>query len=275
MCPLPSDSCIEKFSGATQPEFITTSARGPSASHDADLGYWDRVYQLAMGGDLTTVVALLQMHSEIAEALSSEQDRHNNNHHHRGPASSHSLLSKVQCEELLDVLSCHPFAHLTAVGSVPSSSCSSFSTSTSNGYASAATSAAVGGRGGGRTAADRSGAIHGAVDSLVQQWSAWQNRVRALRQNTHSAALLVRIPELDTVLRVLQGEKYTLEHLAAASAGSSSSREDDGGADWGWARLVVATLLYVHPPPLGRADLCRIVEACMRNDAVTSAQTSL
>jgi hypothetical protein len=86
---------------------------------------------------------------------------------------------------------------------------------------------------------------------LAAECAGWQNRVKKLR--TSGLPLLTHIPELDTVLRMLAGEAAALEHSAGVQQ----------GAEWAWAKLAVAQLLYVYPPPLNRQDLSRIMESCM------------
>ncbi|KAJ1438540.1 Nup85 nucleoporin-domain-containing protein [Ochromonadaceae sp. CCMP2298] len=90
--------------------------------------------------------------------------------------------------------------------------------------------------------------------SIASEFSSWQQRVAKLRQSNN--ALLTSVPELDTVLRALLGEASTLEQLSRQPMPASEG--------FHWARLCVGMLLYVHPPPLHRGDLGRVVEQCVR-----------
>jgi hypothetical protein len=96
-----------------------------------------------------------------------------------------------------------------------------------------------------------------AASSMAVEFSSWQQRVAKLRQSNN--ALLTSVPELDMVLRALLGEASTLEHLSRQPVPTAGS---EGG--FHWARLCIGMLLYVHPPPLNRGDLGRVVEQCVR-----------
>lgn len=141
---------------------------------------------------------------------------------------SSNSISSAQCEALFDLLRSHPFA-----GAV----------SANDSFASISISA-----------------------SVVQEFTAWQNRLRKFRQS--KVALLSVIPELDTVLRILLGETSTLEHCCELPAGAAAAGWDAG---WGWAKHTIALLLYVYPPPLNKGDLCRVVEECMRKETEIGA----
>lgn len=95
--------------------------------------------------------------------------------------------------------------------------------------------------------------------NLSAEFVSWQNRVKKLRAS--GLPLLTHIPELDTVLRILAGEKAALEHCAGVQR----------GGEWAWAKLAIAQLLYVYPPPLGRQDLSRVMEACMDSSLSSTA----
>lgn len=63
--------------------------------------------------------------------------------------------------------------------------------------------------------------------------------------------LLVRLPELDTVLRILLGDSTVIRRLLMPPAEE---------AEMDWTRLCLALMLFVHPPPLSRLDLVHLVE---------------
>lgn len=184
------------------------------------MGYWDLVCQLVMQGNLVAAESMLSVHSEIASALAGEVDGRGMLRISDVVASSSNAITRVQCETLLDLLRSHPFAGLVTVNAA-------FAAGTS------------------------------VPTNLVQESTAWQNRVRKFRQS--KVAILAVIPELDTVLRILLGDSSTLEHHSELPAGG------EGG--WGWAKQVIALLLYVYPPPLNKTDLSRVVEECMHKEA--------
>lgn len=140
-------------------------------------------------------------------------------------ALSSDAISRTQCDTLFDLLRSHPFADL-----------GNTDVNTNNSTGSAA--------------------------NLVQEFTAWQARVRKFRQS--KVAILTMIPELDTVLRILLGDLSTLEHHCELPAGAQAVGWETG---WGWAKQATALLLYVHPPPLNKGDLYRVIEECMRKES--------
>lgn len=95
------------------------------------------------------------------------------------------------------------------------------------------------------------------------EFSSWHKRAQKLRMA--GSGLLVSIPELDTILRILLGEHNTLEQCSGLAV----------GREWAWGRLAIALLLYVHPPPLTRPDLCRILEDCIWKQSEVSDGTDM
>lgn len=89
--------------------------------------------------------------------------------------------------------------------------------------------------------------------TMALEFKDWQEKVSSILQK--QPPLLGRISELNTVLYLLIGDKDTL----IAQAGGE------------WTSLGVGLLLYVHPPPLTRANISKIVMSAMsmvlpRND---------
>lgn len=72
----------------------------------------------------------------------------------------------------------------------------------------------------------------------------WKQRVASLLDS----ALVMKIPELDTLFRILLGEQRTLETLASHD----------------WALLTLSQLLFVYPSIMARSNLCRVVEESIK-----------
>ena len=81
--------------------------------------------------------------------------------------------------------------------------------------------------------------------SMALEFKDWQEKVSSILQS--QPPLLGRISELNTVLLLLIGDKDTL----IAQAGGE------------WTSLGVGLFLYVHPPPLIRANISKIVKSAM------------
>ena len=136
-------------------------------------------------------------------------------------------ISQAQCNKLFDAILSHPFTALVHAGGKASLLLQNSS-------------------------------------QISAEFSSWQVRVRKLRQE--GMPLLSRIPELDSVLRILLGEPSALESYSGLSI----------GGEWAWAKLAIAQLLYVHPPPLGAQDLSVVLEDCIRKGLASGcASTSL
>ena len=86
-------------------------------------------------------------------------------------------------------------------------------------------------------------------------FNAWRNRVRRLRSLSDRLPILLRIPELDTVFRILLGEAALLQQLVVRGVGLADDAEE-----LRWTGLCLSTLLYVRPPPLSRVDLTTIID---------------
>lgn len=80
----------------------------------------------------------------------------------------------------------------------------------------------------------------------ILSFSVWQAQVKNLLHSQNE--LLVRIPQLDKVLRILLGEMEELSEMA--------------GSDW--ILMSLAMLFYVYPPPLTRVNLSQIVNEAVQ-----------
>lgn len=80
---------------------------------------------------------------------------------------------------------------------------------------------------------------------MLNKFNAWSDKVRRLRASNN--ALLMRIPQLDTILRILLGEMETLSEVV----------------DRDWMGLTLSMLLFVYPPPLTRSNLGQVVEEAL------------
>lgn len=81
--------------------------------------------------------------------------------------------------------------------------------------------------------------------TMALEFKDWQEKVSSILQR--QPPLLGRVSELNTVLYLLIGDKDTL----IAQAGGE------------WTSLGVGLFLYVHPPPLIRANISKIVKSAM------------
>ena len=93
------------------------------------------------------------------------------------------------------------------------------------------------------------------VKVIPAAFNAWRNRVRRLRSLSDRLPILLRIPELDTVFRILLGEAALLQQLVVRGVGLADDAEE-----LRWTGLCLSTLLYVRPPPLSRVDLTTIID---------------
>ena len=74
----------------------------------------------------------------------------------------------------------------------------------------------------------------------------WQARVKVLRST--DLALLNRIPQLDTLLRIFEGDTIAIEENCRNN----------------WLKYCLSLMLYAYAPPLGRPNIRKIVEDAMR-----------
>jgi Nup85 Nucleoporin len=81
--------------------------------------------------------------------------------------------------------------------------------------------------------------------TMALEFKDWQEKVSSILQR--QPPLLGRVSELNTLLYLLIGDKDTL----IAQAGGE------------WTSLGVGLFLYVHPPPLIRANISKIVKSAM------------
>lgn len=85
----------------------------------------------------------------------------------------------------------------------------------------------------------------------------WSERIRRLRNKAPSKSILSVVPELDSLLRIMMGEKTALTQAC----------EGD------WTKITLGLLLYVYPPPLSKANISQIMEEAVAlcDDAGVSA----
>lgn len=116
----------------------------------------------------------------------------------------------------------------------------------------------------------RSGACNVPIKVIPAAFSAWRNRVLRLRALSDRLPILLRIPELDTVFRILLGDTTLLQQLVARGIGLADDAEE-----LRWTGLCLSTLLYVHPPPLSRVDLTVLVDQAAKLLPSSPASASL
>ena len=85
--------------------------------------------------------------------------------------------------------------------------------------------------------------------SLQAELAVWKERVYSFHSARAGVALLQSIPELQVLLSILGGNDEVYSDIVG---------------DGDWDRVALAQLLYVHAPPLTRADLCKILTTTMR-----------
>ena len=116
----------------------------------------------------------------------------------------------------------------------------------------------------------RSGACEVPIKVIPAAFSAWRSRVLRLRALSDRLPILLRIPELDTVFRILLGDMTILQQLVARGIGLADDAEE-----LRWTGLCLSTLLYVHPPPLSRVDLTVLVDQAAKALPSSPASASL
>lgn len=194
------------------------------------LGFWDSVLDLLLQGNVIFAVELLQKHSEIAYAMLLTDDQ---DHSYRRTSSNR--IDRNQCRLLFDTLLSHPYAMYVYEGN-------------SNG---------------------ENGTMDGTIDPnqaasyYTKEFQAWRLAVKRLRgegqmtsisQQSNCSALIIRIPEIDTVLNILLGDKTAIYSAIEINSAVLSS-----GSQSLWMKMALALILYGYPP-LGRADLGKVVE---------------
>ena len=230
---------LAQIQDSDEPENMNLQDIGTTS--DGEFGYWDLVYAFILQGDLESALTALKAHSEISEVLIGQTDNSRGTRSSTTVAVSGNTITRAQCESFFDLLSTHPFAGMTKQASV--------------------------GLGSSEGLLSREALLASTTHTIGAEFSAWQNRVRKLRQS--NMTLLTRIPELDTILRILTGDVSTLEHLC------NVEEEQSHTGSWAWGKLTIALLLFVYPPPLTKTDLCRIVEDCMQKGSVASSSSAL
>lgn len=102
----------------------------------------------------------------------------------------------------------------------------------------------------------------------TKEYHGWKQAVRRLRgEGQHSCATLIRsIPEIETVLGILTGDKTVIYSTVQNNMSilSTSSKAL-------WMKLTLALILYAYPP-LGKADLGKVVEEAV---AAHNTRTSM
>jgi hypothetical protein len=112
------------------------------------------------------------------------------------------------------------------------------------------------------TASDDHGGIGGgdALPSSSSSWSRdiilWKERIQHLQQKASS--LQGRIPEINKLLRILEGNHDSL---------LEGSKDD-------WLLLTLGKLLYMHSPPLTRANLEKVVDSSISSTRQMASSSS-
>jgi hypothetical protein len=252
---IPLDIFIFEFNQYSQPE--RSIAMSAVFNNNQPVKYWDLIYELTMQGNLFYVCELLKIHSELSGYLNGidddDDDDDNSNRRssvksnrtQQNKSSSSSLSSYTnQCIQLFDILSSHPYAkYIYNHHQQSHQRGDNNSTSINSNHQSTILQTKV-------------------LSNITIDFKTWQSRVMKLRRNSHENALLNSIPELDTILRIILGDEATIDHLCNRSL-QEQSDDNESKVTWIWAKLVIAKLLYVYPPPLGAIDLSRIIEECI------------
>eukprot|EP00597_Dinobryon_sp_UTEXLB2267_P008632 CAMPEP_0170085148 /NCGR_PEP_ID=MMETSP0019_2-20121128/20111_1 /TAXON_ID=98059 /ORGANISM="Dinobryon sp., Strain UTEXLB2267" /LENGTH=651 /DNA_ID=CAMNT_0010301479 /DNA_START=630 /DNA_END=2585 /DNA_ORIENTATION=+ len=95
--------------------------------------------------------------------------------------------------------------------------------------------------------------------NISMEFNEWRHQLQQLRSLSDRMPLLLRLPELDRVFRILLGDATLLQDLTLTSCQQ-------------WPRLALAQLLYVHPPPLSRTDLARLLQRAVVAASVRAQQ---
>lgn len=236
----PLEVFLGQIQDSDEPENMNLQDIG--ATDSGEFGYWDLVYTFILQGDLESALSALKVHSEISEAFLAPSNTKRGTKGDAAVAISGNTITRTQCESFFELLLTHPFANMTKQASI------GYSSSTEG-------------------LLSREALLASTTHTISVEFSAWQNRVRKLRQS--NMTLLTRIPELDTILRILTGDISTLEHLCGVE------EQDGQTGGWAWGKLAIALLLFVYPPPLTKTDLCRIVEECMQKGSSASNSSAL
>ena len=89
----------------------------------------------------------------------------------------------------------------------------------------------------------------------------WRSLIEQFKVSSAGSALLTRIQELNTLIRILEGEEDVICSIAGAG---------------NWEGVALARLLYVYAPPLTRQNLCKILESSMNlQQRVTSTLSNM
>jgi len=255
---IPLDILIFEFNQYSQPE--RSIVMSSVFNNNQPVKYWDLIYELTMQGNLFYVCELLKIHSELSGYLNGIDDDDDNSSNRRSgvksnrtqqnksssSSSSSSSSYTNQCIQLFDILSSHPYAKYIDNHQQQSHQRSdNNSTSINSNHQSTILQTKV-------------------LSNITIDFKTWQSRVMKLRRNSHENTLLISIPELDTILRIILGDGATIDHQCNHSLQEQSDdNESKVQTTWVWAKLVIAKLLYIYPPPLGAIDLSRIIEECI------------
>ena len=251
---IPLDILIFEFNQYSQPE--RSIVMSSVFNNNQPVKYWDLIYELTMQGNLFYVCELLKIHSELSGYLNGIDDDDDNSSNRRSSvksnrtqqnksSSSSSSSYTNQCIQLFDILSSHPYAKYIYNHQQSHQRSDNNSTSINSNHQSSILQTKV-------------------LSNITIDFKTWQSRVMKLRRNSHENTLLISIPELDTILRIILGDGATIDHQCNHSLQEQSDdNESKVHTTWVWAKLVIAKLLYIYPPPLGAIDLSRIIEECI------------
>lgn len=106
------------------------------------------------------------------------------------------------------------------------------------------------------------------IDGISPAFADWRNRVLQLRGLCDRLPFLLRIPELDTVFRILLGDLPLLQQLTLRAV------EAEGVPELGWTRLCLSLLLYVHPPPLSKPNISLLIQLATRTIPTVTVSSS-
>jgi hypothetical protein len=166
---------VENFDESYQAFRTLSEPELCAGSSRSELNYWRSVFNMLMTGEISLAVAMLQMHSEVAAALDVRMRRASYSVGGGAAAAGAGAIDPAHCGELFAAMEAHPYV-------------------LDHSNEGAGAGAMMGG----------GGASSGL--SLGE----WQAQLRAIRGGGHNS-LLARVPELDTVLRILLGEADALQ----------------------------------------------------------------
>jgi hypothetical protein len=210
-----------------QPELFNANSTSSLDTELSSSSYWDILYFFVLHGDLHMACEILKLHSEIKDIILLSKQ------------SSSKQYSKLFADlnSILDLLLTHPYASLV-VNDNNNNNVNIFEKQQQQ---------------------QQLASSMLSTTTIAQDFAVWQHRVTLLRQACNQSSLLRKIPQLDTMMRVLEGDKQTLTFLCV-------KRE--------WTSLTLSMLLYVYPPPLTKTNLTVVVDEAVallfefENDAI-------